>query len=306
MSTLLESRPATVVHTGVVDGSAPPGLDRDRLRIGASQILLGLSLLLTWLLVYLFVLSGFEQAHAQSALYDRLRTELAEGTAPVGAPIALGSPVALLAIPEIGVDDVVVVEGSRSRQLQAGPGHVLGSVLPGQLGVSVIAGRSVSFGGPFARLAELDRGSFVTVTTGQGTFVYEVLGARTQGDPVPPALEEGEARLTLVTAARGEGAAALQASQTVYVDAQLAEGGVTPGLVATPDIGNKLMAVSLDTSTLALLALSLQLLVGALVAFAWAWTRWSRPAAWIAVAPCVLATMWLVSSIGSRLLPGLV
>ena len=84
-------------------------------------------------LLYLFVLSGLEQGHAQSALYERLRTELAEGTAPTGAPIAAGSPVALLSIPDAGVD------GPRSSsraagpaQLQDGPGHVLGSVLPGQ------------------------------------------------------------------------------------------------------------------------------------------------------------------------------
>ena len=47
-------------------------------------------------------------------------------------------------------------------------------------------------------------------------------------------------------------------------------------------------------------------LVLALVGFAWARARWSPAGAWIAGAPCVLAALWLASSIGSRLLPGLV
>ena len=109
-----------------------------------------------------------------------------------------------------------------------------------------------------------------------------------------------------MSAARGEGAGGLQASETVYVDATLTEGAVTPSPVATADPDTQLMSAGADTTSLALLALTLQLLVAALVAFAWAWARWSRAAAWVAVAPCVLATLWLVSSIGSRLLPGLI
>ena len=307
MSALLDVGPATHLRSVEVDASPPPGgRDTERTRLAVSQVLLALSLLLTWSLAYLFVLSGLEQGHTQGALYDRLRSELAEGTAPTAAPIALGSPVALLSMPDIGVKDLVVVEGSRSTQLQDGPGHVLGSVLPGQQGVSVVAGRSLSFGAPFADIAELAAGDKITVTTGQGEFVYDVLGPRTKGDPVPPSLAEGTGRLTLVSAAREDGLGGLQASQTVYVDAVLAEGAVTASQVATSDLDTNLMSAGADTTSLALLALTLQLLVATLVGFAWAWGRWSRPAAWIAVAPCVLAALWLVSSIGSRLLPGLI
>ena len=306
MSALLNERPQTVLHTGTVDSSPPAGRDQETVRVGMSQVLLSTSLLVTWVLVYLFFLSGLEQGHAQSSLYSRFRTQVAEGTAPSGAPIAPGSPVALLSVPEAGVKDQVVVEGSRSAQLQDGPGHVLGSVLPGQQGVSVIAGRSLSFGAPFSDIADLRAGANVTVTTGQGIFVYQVLGARTKGDPVPAAVEAGTGRLTLVTAARGQGAGGLQASQTVYVDAVLAEGAAPAGPVAAVDSGAKLMSAELDTTTLALLALGLQLLVLALVGFAYAWSRWSKAAAWIACGPCVLAALWLVSSIGSRLLPGLI
>jgi sortase A len=306
MSALLEDRPQTVLHSGEVDDSPPAGIDQEKLRFTFSQLFFSASVLLVWGLVYLLFLSGLEQGHVQEELYSRLRSEVAEGTAPVAAPIAPDSPVALLSIPQVGVDNLVVVEGSRPTQLQDGPGHVLGSVLPGQVGVSVVAGRSLSFGAPFGRISELRRGARLRVTTGQGTFVYAVTGVRRPGDPRPAPLADGAARLTLLTAARGSGTGGLQATQTVYVDAELAQGAAPAGAVAAVDDAARPMEIGTDTTTLALLALGLQLLVLALVGFAWAWSRWSRSAAWIAGGPCVLAALWLVSSIGSRLLPGLV
>jgi sortase A len=301
MTALLPDRPGTVLHHGAVDASPPPTGDQELARIGASQVLLAVSLVVTFVLCYLFVLSGLEQGRAQSALYDQLRSELAEGTAPLGAPIALGSPVALLSIPGAGIEDAVVVEGTRSAQLQDGPGHSLGSVLPGQQGTSVLAGRSLSFGGPFAHIDDLRAGDPITVTTGQGVFVYSVTGIRREGDPTSGAPAAGTSRLTLKTAARS----GLRASDLVFVDADLTEGAVTPGPRAATDTVDS-MSGNLDASTLALLALALQLLVGALGAFVWAWVRWSRPAAWIAGAPCVLAALWLACSVGTRLLPALI
>jgi sortase A len=292
----------TVLRHGVVDASPPPGRGSERPSTAVSSVLLGACLLLVWVLLYLLVLSGLEQGRTQSALYQEFRTEVASLTAPVQAPIAPGTPVALISAPGAGIDDAVVVEGTRPEQLQAGPGHRLGGVLPGQRGTSTIAGRSLSFGAPFRGITDLVPGDPVTVTTAQGVFTYRVIGTRGEGDPAPPAFPEGGARLTLVTAERGR----LSASDTVFVDADLAEGAKPAGRVATPDPEANPTSVHLDTTTLAFLALSLQLLVAALAAFAWAWNRWSRPAAWIAVAPCVLGTLWLCSSVGSRLLPGLV
>jgi sortase A len=295
----------TVLHGGVVDASPPPGGQQRRVRFGSSHILFATSFLVGWFLLYMFVLSGLEQSHAQDSLYKQFRTQLALATAPTGA-VAPGTPVALLSVPDAKISDLVVVEGSRPEQLQDGPGHVLGGVLPGQAGSSVIAGKSVSFGAPFAHLTDLSVGDPVVVTTGQGRFVYDVIGIRTEGDPVPPPLEDGSSRLTLLTSLRGSGLSGLQAGESVYVDALLADDAVAPGQTAPQDTQARRMSGGLDPDTLALLALSLQLLVVALAGFVWAWFSWSRRAAWIAGAPCVLAALWLVSSIGSRLLPGLV
>lgn len=296
----------TEVHSGEVDASPPPGREEQQIRVAGGRVLLGASLFLGWVLLYLLVLSDFEQNHAQNVLYGELRTQLAEGTAPTGAPVDAGAPVALLSIPALDLDDLVVVEGTRSRQLQDGPGHRPGTVLPGQQGVSVVAGRSTSYGRPFARLPELQRGARVVVTTAQGQFAYLVSGLRRDGDPMPAAPAAGASRLTLVTAAgKGSRVSRLQASETVYVDAVLSSGAVASGPRSAADPRPELLESHVDSATLAELALALQLLLLTLAGFVWSWSRWSRRAAWIAGTPAVLAALWLASSIGARLLPAL-
>ncbi|WP_148615623.1 class E sortase [Nocardioides rubriscoriae] len=303
MSAMLDLPAPTVLRTEAIDSSPPGGAVRDRARFSGSTILLGLSLAMVWTLVYLTVLSGFEQAHTQHGLYQQLRSELAEGTAPTAAPIPTGDPVALLSVPEAGIDDLVVVEGSRPAQLQDGPGHVLSTVLPGQVGLTSIAGKSLSFGAPFKRIGELGRGDSITVTTQQGVFAYQVIGPRRDGDPVPAALLAGDQGvLTLLSADRG----AISAGSTLYVDAVLVGDPAVAGTRAASDPDARLMESGTDVTTLALLVLALQLFVGALAAFSWAWHRWSPTATWIAVGPCVLGAAWLVSTVGTRLLPGLV
>lgn len=302
MSALLDLTPGTQLRQEAVDASPPPGSAGREWRSTTSYVLFALSLLLVWALVYLLGLSGLEQARTQDRLYQDLRTQLAEGTAPIEAPIEAGAPVALLSIPSADVDDLVVVEGTRTTQLQAGPGHSLGSVLPGQAGVSVLAGRSTTFGAPFGSIADLPRGARIVVTTGQGRFTYEVTDVRRKGDDQPPLLAAGEGRLTLLTS-DGSG---ISAAETVYVDAELTSEPATSTARSSKDPDARIMSAGLDAPTLALLALSLQLLGVVLAAFAYAWRRWSRTATWISLAPCVLAALWLCSSLGSRLLPGLV
>ena len=179
-------------------------------------------------------------------------------------------------------------------------------MLPGQAGVSVLMGRTLSFGGPFKHVPELRVGDRIEVTTVQGTFRYAVSGVRRKGDPIPPALTDGQGRLTLVTAV-GEGRlAALAPSQSVYVDATL-EGDAQPsGDVAARDPNGAAFAHDAGFTTLAVLALALEVLVVAVLVVAWARHRWSPLAAWVAGVPVVLAALWLVSSAASRLLPNLV
>jgi sortase A len=82
-------------------------------------------------------------------------------------------PVALLEIPAIDVD-VVVVEGTRTADLRDGPGHFPESPLPGQLGNSAVAGHRTTHGQPFFRVNELRPGDPIIVTTLTGRYVYAV------------------------------------------------------------------------------------------------------------------------------------
>ncbi len=260
------------------------------------------------LLLYLVVFSTFTQRAAQQRAYDRFRAELAEGTAPVGqldregAAIELGAPVAQLEIPAIGLRQVVL-EGTTSGTLFDGPGHRRDTVFPGQQGTSVILGRRASFGAPFARLADLDVGDRIFLTTGQGQFEFRVEGLRRAGDPVAEPLDEGGARITLATA---DGSPFLP-SGVVRVDAALdgtAEQGNAPLFTAaTLPAAERMMGA--DTSTLWALVLWLQVLVLVVAAAVWAWRRWGRARAWLVFLPPVLLVASAAGAESARLLPNL-
>src|SRR5262249_25125790 len=108
-----------------------------------------------------------------------------------------GVPMAVLSIPAIGINNMVVVEGTSPGNLTLGLGHLPDSSLPGQSGVSEIYGRRATFGGPFSRLGELRTGDVITVVTGQGKAIYKVAGVGSShlviNDPWPN-------RLVLLTA----------------------------------------------------------------------------------------------------------
>lgn len=298
--------PATQVRSEPVDAAPLPRRSSEAARLVTSQVLFVLVALIGWLFAYLYLFSGFSAGHTQQGLYQELREELALGTAPQQAPIALGAPVALLDAPGLDLHHVVVVEGTRPAQLQQGPGHRLGSVLPGQAGTSVLLGRAVSFGAPFRAAPHLTRGERITVTTGEGRFVYRVDDVRRKGDPAPPAPAAGTGRLVLVTAAGSGAGAFLTPSDTVYVDATLVGTPQPAAAVSAPDPAGEAFARDHSAGTVALLALALQVLVLAVVAMTWARLRWSPLAAWIAGVPVVLAALWLVSGVAARLLPNLV
>lgn len=251
--------------------------------------------------VFLLVLSPLQQSRAQDVLYTRFRGELAAATAPFGVePIRPGSPVALIEVPALGLRQVVV-EGTAGADLRAGPGHLRVTTLPGQLGTSVIFGRSTTYGGPFHDLPGLEPGDGMQVTTGQGVFAYEVEDVRRDGDPQPPALEPTQGRLLFVTTESGS----LGAQSTVYVDARL----VSPAAVTPPR--STVIAPAFEdqmaSDPAALLPLSLWLFgllcVGAFAV--WGVVRWGRAQTWVIAVPLLLAALWGASDSAALLLPNL-
>ncbi len=104
-----------------------------------------------------------------------------------------GSPVAILEIGRIGVQDVVL-EGATASVTRSGPGHVPGTAGLGQPGNSVVVARRNGYAASFAGLQRLRGGDRIVVTTGQGQSVYEVDGVcakEVEADPPGPAISTG-------------------------------------------------------------------------------------------------------------------
>jgi sortase A len=120
------------------------------------------------------ILGPLVHDRAATALEQRLASDLVNGVAPVSNPIAVGVPIGLIEVPNRDVR-AVVIEGSKAEQLAQASGHLIGSALPGQPGVSAILGRSQTYGAEFKNLDQLIVGDEVVVTTGQGVHTYEVI-----------------------------------------------------------------------------------------------------------------------------------
>lgn len=262
------------------------------------------ALLCGWVLLHLLVLGNVSHARSQDLLYDQFRTELAGLTAPVGPVVPAGDPVAILRIPALGVEEVVV-EGTAAGDLFAGPGHKRNTVLPGQTGVSLVYGRSTTYGAPFAGLGELVPGDLLQIVTAQGEMDLEVLGIRRDGDPLPQPLAEGATRLTLVTSEGAGRLAGLSAGDALYVDAETGEGFPAPGGVP-PVVPASEDAMERGTEALPMLCLCLALLTALTAAVIAAVQRWDAVLVWVVATPVAVALAWGTTDAAMRLLPNLI
>jgi len=258
-----------------------------------------------WMAAQLLFLGGLSENRSQDLLYRELRTQLASLTAPTGPVVPVGDPVALLSAPAIGLEQVVV-EGTASGDLLAGPGHRRDTPLPGQEGISLVYGRGTAYGAPFGKITDLEKGDEVVVVMAQGRLVYRVIGVRREGDPIPAAPASGAARLTLVT---GEGAGWLgkyvSAGSAVYVDAEAKKAFPAPsGRPAAVPESEKAMAV--DRGALPLLALALGCLVALTLGVIAARQRWSTALVWVVASPVAVALSWATTDVVMRLLPNLI
>jgi sortase A len=278
---------------------------RSSLPIGTTiWTLAALSGVATWLVLYAFVLSGFQEASSQHSLYATLRSQLAEETAPLGGNIRLGTSVAILKVPQAGVNDVVL-EGTTAGVLEQGPGLLSDTPLPGQVGNCEIFGRQTMFGGPFRHLDLLRPGDLIEAVTGQGTFVYAVTDVRYSGEPLPAPMRPGESRLTLVTAAGSGWRGAGTPNQILYVDATLRGTPVGAPRGMPTAVTPSQLAMHGDTSVLMPLVLWMQLLLVIVVALVWVRSRWGGRQTWLVGAPLILAVLWAVSETAIQLLPNL-
>lgn len=295
-----------VQATRAAEAQGPQRVREGPLRMTVAVLLLAI-LFAAGFFIYLYGLSGLSESRAQATMFKNFVGLLAQARAPVGptvqnaagaaVPVAEGAPVAVLNIPQIGLRDVVVVNGTTSRDLALGPGHVPVSVLPGQAGVSFIYGKVATFGAPFAHLMRLNRGDQFTVTTGQGTATYQVESFGTSSRPAPA---DSANRLVLETAASSFApSSAVQVSADLVSKPQPDPGGWPPITAQEVD-----MASDSADSLVPLMLWSQALLIAVIIATVAA-SRWSRWPTYLCMAPVVIALTWCVYENLACLLPNL-
>jgi sortase A len=159
------------------------------------KILIGAGVILLLFTAYQLFGTTLQEEHTQAGLRTTLEHEsnsaevrhaLAEAAAydklPTGPPVAApttadppeGDPVGQIRIPVISLDQIVV-EGTDTQDLRKGPGHYIGTPLPGQKGNSAIAGHRTTYGHPFYNLNVVKKGDPIVLTTVQGIFVYDAI-----------------------------------------------------------------------------------------------------------------------------------
>ncbi|WP_410597424.1 sortase [Amycolatopsis sp. lyj-23] len=287
---------------GVTPAAAPPAVVRP-----AGQALSIAAALMLCLVAQFAVIGALAHNRDQDRAYDTFRDQLANATAPAGGldrdghPLEFGTPVAVLAIPRIGLREVVG-EGSSATVLKSGPGHRRDTVLPGQPGVSVVMGRRAGYGGPFADLGSLAHGDLITVTTGQGKHQFEVMGVRHANDPQPVAPAKGQGRLTLITA---DGPPYLP-TDVLRVDAKLLTPAV-PAEGAVPGFALPAREQALEGDATALVPLVVWGLLLALAAagVVFVHQRVGRWHAWVIGVPVLGALGVTVADQAASLLPNL-
>jgi sortase A len=134
-----------------------------------------------YFLVYQLVGTNAVTNAGQTNLRNQLQREWSAQPAPKGNPrqaaprrVARGKGLAVLDIPKIQLVNKVIVEGVGRDELRKGPGHVPSTVPPGQAGTFGVSGHRTTYGAPFYRLDELEKGDTITVVTREAIYTYTV------------------------------------------------------------------------------------------------------------------------------------
>jgi LPXTG-site transpeptidase (sortase) family protein len=123
---------------------------------------------------------------------------------PVPAPDAelvvnLGDPIGYVTIVSLGLNETVLVLGTRAEDTQNGLG-VVPNEMPGHVGNVVIVGERTTYGAPFLDLDKLQPSDEIVIDSLQGHFVYRVDHQTIVGASDASVLgETSEPTLTLIT-----------------------------------------------------------------------------------------------------------
>ena len=171
---------------------------------GAESLLRSVVVVLVALIVMTVVWKVFDQMIGPSWFANR-QQHLAADFATPRPGLHDGQAAAVLQIPGIGAN-LMVIEGSDTNELRGGPGHRLGTPLPGQRGNSVIEGHRTRWGAPFGDLSRLVRRTRIIAVTRSGIPVeFRVTTVRVvpRSKLAPYLAPSHDHRITLITHAGG-------------------------------------------------------------------------------------------------------
>ena len=167
--------------------------------VGAALLLAGAGMLSYAGAIYVRGIIARDAARAdwneQLARRTRLALNATLDRSSGAALVTPGAPVARLAIPRLRLNEVVI-EGVDDEQLNAGPGHLPGSVLPGDAGNAVISAHRDRH---FRRLDEVAVGDTVITETARVRTAWIVTARRVVDAGAPALFASAEATLTLTT-----------------------------------------------------------------------------------------------------------
>jgi LPXTG-site transpeptidase (sortase) family protein len=145
------------------------------------------------------------------AWYSNRQHQLAPQAATLQAQPHPGAPAAIMQIPRLGLD-VVVAEGDSPQQLRNGPGHRVGTPMPGQIGNSVVSVHRTGWGGPMHDISQLKPGDHIVMQVGGpppdyipviGVFEITSIKPASAGD-VTVFSRTTDRRVTLLTGTGGQ------------------------------------------------------------------------------------------------------
>jgi sortase A len=164
----------------------------DRVRFvlrGIGQTLITAGLVVLLFVVYEVYITNIFSHRLQHKVHNHLEQEWANGQDPLSLPngdqstIPLGQGIANIYIPRFGRDFAfTIVQGTTEGDLEKGPGHYVGTALPGAVGNFAVAGHRVGKGEPFLNLDKLQPGDAVIIETKTSWYVYRVEGNTTTHD----------------------------------------------------------------------------------------------------------------------------
>lgn len=160
------------------------------------SIALYLALVIALFIAFMLFGTNLINASEQSSLLNSYQSRVTHGSY---LPPKQGSVLGVIYIPKIGLDRVIV-QGSMESDLILGPGHYVGTPLPGQMGNVGIAGHRTTYGAPFYNIAKLAAGDPIYIRSSAGRFEYLVTSAEVVAPSDNSVLDQTNfAQLTLTT-----------------------------------------------------------------------------------------------------------